>query len=95
MDIAYLLWLQEIRNAISDALTPFMEAVSLFAITYLVIIPALIYWCVNKKDGLYIISSFSLTVAFNAVLKLTVCAYRPWIRDPRILPAGDAITTAS
>ena len=95
MDIAYLLWLQEIRNAISDALTPFMEAVSLFAITYLVIIPALIYWCVNKKNGLYIISSFSLTVAFNAVLKLTVCAYRPWIRDPRILPAGDAITTAT
>jgi hypothetical protein len=25
---------------------------------------------------------------------LTVCAYRPWIRDARILPAGDAIATA-
>lgn len=95
MDISYLLWWQDLRNAIGDALTPLMEAVSLFAVTYLIIIPALIYWCLNKKSGLYILSSYCFTVAFNAVLKLTVCAYRPWIRDPRILPAGDAITTAT
>ena len=28
-------------------------------------------------------------------MKLTVCAYRPWIRDARVHPAGDAITTAT
>ena len=95
MDIAYLLWWQDFRNAIGDALTPFMEAVSLFAVTYLVIIAALIYWCINKRSGLYILASNSIGVVFNAVLKLTVCAYRPWIRDPRIVPAGDAITTAT
>lgn len=95
MDIAYLLWWQDFRNAIGDALTPFMEAVSLFAVTYLIIIAALIYWCVNKRSGLYILSSYTIAVAFNASLKLTVCAYRPWIRDPRIVPAGDAVTTAT
>jgi hypothetical protein len=29
------------------------------------------------------------------LVKLTACVYRPWIRDSRILPAGDAITTAT
>lgn len=95
MDIAYLLWWQDFRNSINDALTPFMEEVSLFAVTYLIIIVAFIYWCVNKRAGLYILSSFTGAKAVNASLKLTVCAYRPWIRDPRIIPAGDAITTAT
>lgn len=48
MDIAYLLWWQDFRNSINDALTPFMEEVSLFAVTYLIIIVAFIYWCVNS-----------------------------------------------
>ena len=31
----------------------------------------------------------------NGMLKVTVCAYRPWIRDARIVPYGDSITTAT
>ena len=95
MDIEYLLLLQRFRNAINDALTPFMEMISLFAVTYLIIVPAVVYWCIDKKSGLYTLSSFTVCIAFNAVLKLTACVYRPWIRDSRVLPAGDAITTAT
>ena len=95
MDIQYLLWLQDFRNGIHDALTPFMEMISLFAVTYLIIIPAFLYWCVDKKSGLYTLATYNACIAVNAVLKLTVCAYRPWIRDSRVLPAGDAITTAT
>ncbi|MBR2081906.1 MAG: phosphatase PAP2 family protein [Elusimicrobiaceae bacterium] len=94
MDISYLLFLQAFRNSIHDAWTPFMEAMSLFSITYLMFIPVFIYWCVSKRKGLYTLASFFLCVAVNAVLKLTMCVYRPWIRDPRIIPAGDAIATA-
>lgn len=36
MDIQYLLFLQNFRNSINDALTPFMEMISLFAVTFLV-----------------------------------------------------------
>ena len=72
-----------------------MEMISLFAVTYLVIVPALVYWCVDKRSGLYTLASYSLSVAVNAVVKLTACVYRPWIRDSRIVPAGDAITTAT
>ena len=95
MDIQYLLLLQNLRNSTSNALTPFMEMISLFAVTYLVIVPALVYWCVDKRSGLYTMASYTTTVAINAVVKLTACIYRPWIRDSRVLPAGDAITTAT
>ncbi|MBQ9886754.1 MAG: phosphatase PAP2 family protein [Lachnospiraceae bacterium] len=95
MDIQYLLLLQEFRESINDFLTPFMEQISLFAITYLVLIPVFVYWAIDKKKGLYIYVSYCLCCAINAIVKLTACIYRPWIRDPRVVPAGDAIHTAT
>ena len=94
MDIEYLLLLQNFRNAIGDALTPFLETASLFAITLLVVVPAFVYWCVGKREGLFALAAWSMTCAVNSAIKLTACVYRPWIRDPRILPAGNAIATA-
>lgn len=95
MDISYLLFLQDFRNSINDVLTPFMEFVSDFAIYYLPIVAAFIYWCVNKKSGLFALATLDLSRAVNALLKLTACVYRPWIRDARIIPAGDSIRTAT
>ncbi len=95
MDINYLLFWQDFRSNIDNALTPFMEQVSLFAITWLILIPIFYYWCVDKKKGLYVLASYSIAMIITPVTKLTVCAYRPWIRDSRIIPAGDAITTAT
>ena len=95
MDINYLLWLQNFRNSINDAWTPFMEWVSMFATTYLILIPVFLYWCWDKRKGLYTLVSYYFCMVITPITKLTVCAYRPWIRDSRILPAGDAITTAT
>ena len=95
MDIEYLMLLQNFRNSINDAWTPFMEWISLFAVTYLVLIPVFVYWVLDRKKGLYVLASYYTAVTVNAAIKLTVCCYRPWIRDDRILPAGDAITTAT
>ena len=95
MDIDILLILQEFRNSIGDALTPFLEWLSLFAVTYLPAVPAFLYWAVNKKKGLFALASYYVCVSINAVVKLTACVYRPWIRDDRIMPAGDAIRTAT
>ena len=95
MDIEILLFLQNFRISINDALTPFMEMISLFAITHLIIIPAFVYWCIDKKSGLFSLVSCYCCNAVNAVIKLTACVYRPWIRDSRIMPAGDAISTAT
>ena len=95
MDIDYLLLLQNFRNSTNNSLTPFMEAISLFAVTYLILLPVFVYWVVSKRDGLYVLSSFYSAITVNAAVKLTACVYRPWIRDARVLPAGDAITTAT
>ncbi|MDO4193552.1 MAG: phosphatase PAP2 family protein [Erysipelotrichaceae bacterium] len=95
LDIRYLLFLQDFRNSINDAWTPFMEFVSTFATRYLILAVLFIYWAVNKQRGLFAIASMCLTLAVNQLVKLTACVYRPWIRDPRIVPAGDSITSAT
>jgi len=95
MDIQYLLWLQDFRNGIQDVLTPFMEFVSMFATTYLILIPVFVYWFLDKRKGLYTLVSYYFCMLWTPLIKLTACVYRPWIRDTRILPAGDSITTAT
>jgi len=95
LDISYLLFLQNFRNSIHDAWIPFMEFVSTFATRYLILAVLFIYWAVNKRNGLYAIASMCLTLALNQLVKLTACVYRPWIRDARIVPAGDSITSAT
>ena len=94
MDIEYLLWLQNLREASNNVLTPFMQGVSDFAVGSLLLVPIFIYWCINKRNGLFVIASYGLSEFINAVVKLTACVYRPWIRDARIIPAGNAIQSA-
>ncbi len=94
MDIEYLLWLQDFRISINDAWTPFMQWMSTFAVRELYFFPAFVYWFIRKRSGLYMLASLSMSLLLNAVIKLTACVYRPWIRDARIVPAGDAIKTA-
>ena len=95
MDIQYLLWLQDFRNGIQDALTPVMAFISDFATTYLILIPIFVYWFWDKRKGLYPLVSYYFCMFFTPIIKLTCCIYRPWIRDSRILPAGDSIKTAT
>ena len=95
MDIQYLLFLQNFRSNINDALTPFMEWASMFATTYLILFAIFYYWNVDKKKGLYALVSYYFCMFLTPVIKLTACVYRPWIRDARILPAGDSIKTAT
>lgn len=91
MDIQYLLWLQEFRHATQDVWTGFMDGVSLVSVSYLIFLPAFLYWCWDKKRGLFTLASLYLCMAVTAVLKLTACVYRPWIKDPRIIPATKSL----
>ncbi len=95
MDIQYLLTLQDFRNGMQDAWTPFMEFVSNFATTYLILVPIFIYWFWNKRKGLYTLASYYFCMFLTPIIKLSACIYRPWIRDARVLPAGDSIRTAT
>lgn len=95
LDLKYLMLLQNFRNGINDALTPFMDELSHFAVNYLIAIPILIYWCIDKRNGLYTLACWSLSIAVNAAIKLTACVYRPWIRSSEIVPFGNSIIEAT
>jgi len=96
MDIEFLLWLQNLRIAAGGVLDALMEGASDFVIgTWTYIILGFIYWCIDKKAG----SRMLLTLGGGSVvlqfMKNTFCVYRPWIRDFRIIPAGESIKTAA
>lgn len=96
MDIEYLLLLQNFRNSTHDFFTPFMEQISLISINFVLFAIAVsIYWAFSKKIGVFLLANSSLGNVINSALKCTFCVYRPWIKDVRVLPAGDAIHTAT
>ncbi len=96
MDIAYLLLLQNFREGVGGFLTPAMEFITKLAVSPVIFwLIACLYWVFDKRAGGFIVLSFAVSNFFNQILKLSVCAYRPWIRDGRIVPAGDAIVAAT
>ena len=95
MDIQYLLWLQELRNATGGIFNEFFNALSKIAVDVLPFLPFFIFWCVDKKWGYRYLVTFGLGNMANGIIKLTACAYRPWIRSDLIEPAGDSKVAAT
>ncbi len=94
-DIQYLLMLQELRNATGGMFDELFNALSKFAVDVLPFLPFVIFWSVDKKWGYYFLTSFWTGELLNGLIKLTVCAYRPWIRSDLIEPAGDSKVAAT
>ncbi|MBP7347990.1 MAG: phosphatase PAP2 family protein [Butyrivibrio sp.] len=96
MDISYLLWLQQIRQHLGPVMEQLFTGISVIPESpFTILIPAFLYWCVDKRAGLFLMFNFSAGRTFNQLVKNTVCCYRPWIRDARIIPAQDALPGAS
>ena len=96
MDIDILLELQDFRNGVGSFLADFLSKMTyLGELNTVIILMALIYWAVSKDFGTYLLMGWSGNRLVNGVLKVTACAYRPWIKDPRIIPYGNSITTAT
>ena len=96
MDITILLWLQEFRNGIGRYLADFLAKMTFLGeINTVLVIMAVIYWCISKQFGTYLLMGWSGNRIVNGFMKVTACAYRPWIRDARIVPYGNSMTTAT
>ncbi len=96
MDIEYLLFLQDFRNGVGGCLAPFMVWATDFIGSFWVYAAiCMLYWAADREGGKRIFFGFHMGMLFNGLLKLTFCVYRPWIRDPRIIPYGNSIVTAT
>lgn len=69
-------WLQEHSNKITDF---FFNAASLFGEEIiLIMVVAVVYWCISKRRGEYIAFSLMTSIALNAILKNIFLAKRPF-----------------
>jgi len=91
MDIEYLLFLQEIRNSLWVGIPEFFLKLTHFATSiWLIVLVAMLYWVVDRKEGRKLLGAFALSMLVNGFLKATFCIYRPWVRDARVEPYGNA-----
>ena len=96
MDIAYLLWLQGVRESLPPVVEQLFVAISAIAASSaLIVIPALLFWCLDKRAGRYILFTFSIGTLANQFIKNTVCQYRPWVRSASVRPAAGALGEAT
>ena len=96
MDIDILLHLQQFRNGFGGIFADFLAKMTFFGeLNTALLVMAVIYWCASKRLGTYLLMGWNANRLINGFLKVTVCAYRPWIRDARIVPFGNSIKTAT
>ncbi len=96
MDIEFLLALQQFRDGAGAIFAEFLAKMTFLGeLNTVLVIMAILYWCVSKSTGEYLMMGWSGNRLVNGVLKVTACVYRPWIRDARIVPYGNAQTTAT
>ena len=53
-------------------------------------IPAVLFWCINKNAGIFLLFNATCGRVINDLLKGIFCVYRPWIKDAAITPATSA-----
>ena len=95
MDIDYLLAFQSIREALGPATEELVVVLSTGLLVVAFAAALLIYWLIDKRQGIYLLFSYSAGSLVNQTIKNTACVYRPWIRDARITPSASAIASAS
>ncbi|MBQ7094969.1 MAG: phosphatase PAP2 family protein [Clostridia bacterium] len=90
MEVLY--FLESIRNPVLDFL---MSALTHFGEETLFLVAVMIFlWCVNKKDGYFLLLAGIFGTQINQLLKITFRIERPWVRDPEFTVVGDAKASA-
>jgi len=78
MDFLYLL--EKIRNPVFDFF--FLLITHLGEETLFLAVAIVFFWCVNKREGYYIMITGLIGTIANQALKLAFKIPRPWVRDP-------------
>ncbi|MBQ3216190.1 MAG: phosphatase PAP2 family protein [Oscillospiraceae bacterium] len=91
MELLY--WLESIRN-------PFLDAVMTFFTFFgeeiaFMLIALIVFWCVDKKEGYYLLFLGFFGTVLNQFLKLFFRIPRPWVKDPdfTVVPSAEESAT--
>ena len=72
--------LQEIRNPALDAVLQLITRLG--EETVFMVVAIVVFWCISKKGGYYLLSVGFLGTVVNQWLKITFRIPRPWVLDP-------------
>lgn len=96
LDIEYLILLQELREFLGDYSIKFFELISFIPKSPLsILIPGILFWCINKRAGLFLMFIASFGQVINQLVKNTFCVYRPWVFNNELLPVQTDMLKAS
>lgn len=91
--MSFLYLLEEIRNPVLDFL---FSIVTLFGEeTVFMAVGMIVFWCVNKQKGYYLLSVGFVGTVINQFLKITFRIPRPWVKDPNFTIVESAREAAS
>lgn len=91
MEFLYLL--EDIRTPVISA---FMALITYFGDEiFFMILAITVFWCINKRDGYYILLVGFLGTVGNQFLKLVFRIPRPWVMDPEFTIVESARAAAS
>lgn len=76
----FLYFLERIRSPWLDAV--FSALTELGGETVFLVAALVVFWCVNKRQGYYLLSVGFMGTLVNQFLKITCRVPRPWVRDP-------------
>lgn len=96
MDLEILLILQQLREALGPNVEALMNVITaLPSNPLMLLIPCILYWCVDKDRGIFVLFNVGIASVVNQLIKISLCVYRPWIRDARIHPSLAALPKAT
>ncbi len=58
--------------------------------TFFLVISIIFFWCINKREGYYILLSGLFGTLINQAAKITFRIDRPWVKDPAFQPVGNS-----
>lgn len=87
----YLLYLQQLRESAPTIINEAILFVSEFmGGTGALAVIALVYWCISKHAGSFMLLNFSSAYMVNQTLKNIFCVSRPFLQDSRLHPYTEA-----
>ena len=75
-----LYFFESIRNPFLDTVMSLLT--HLGEETFFLAIAVTVFWCVNKREGYYLLSVGFIGTVLNQFLKITCRISRPWVKDP-------------